>query len=119
MRPGELDGAHVEFLTGVHNPLGVKLGPSVTPDEVVALCKRLNPESRPGRLVLFSRMGADRVGDQLPPLLHAVKDSGHPVVWMCDPMHGNTFQHRAAYKTRRFDDVMSELRGFFVGLQRG
>ena len=112
-RPRALDGAHVEFLAGVQNPIGVKLGPSTEPDEVVALCKRLNPDSRPGRLMLISRMGKDLVSEHLPPLIEAVRDTGHPVVWACDPMHGNTFTHSSGVKTRRFDDVMSELRGFF------
>ncbi len=112
-RTRQLDGAHVEFLSGVNNPIGVKLGPSATPHDVVALCARLNPRRQPGRLVLFSRMGADRVAEVLPPLLRAVRLSGHPVVWACDPMHGNTFAHSSGYKTRRFDDVLRELRGFF------
>ena len=106
-------GAHVEFLAGVQNPLGVKLGPSATPEETVTLCERLNPRRHPGRLVLFSRMGADRIEEVLPPILRAVTMAGHPVVWACDPMHGNTFVHDSGYKTRRFDDVMRELRGFF------
>mgnify|MGYP001199996438 CR=1 FL=1 len=110
-------GAHVEFLGGVHNPVGVKLGASSTPDEVVALCERLNPQRRPGRLVLFSRMGADRIGESLPPLLRAVALAGHPVLWACDPMHGNTFVHASGYKTRRFDDVLRELRGFFAACE--
>jgi 3-deoxy-7-phosphoheptulonate synthase len=113
-RTRRLDGAHIEFLAGVHNPIGVKLGPTTTPEEVVALCDRLDPRRMPGRLVLFSRMGADRVGEVLPPLLRAVKQHGHPVVWACDPMHGNTFQHESGYKTRRFDDIMRELHGFFA-----
>ncbi len=112
-RTRDLDGAHIEFLSGVHNPIGVKLGPTVGADEVVRLCDRLDPDHTPGRLVLFSRMGADHVGEALPPLLEAVKASGHPVVWACDPMHGNTFQHDSGYKTRRFEDIMRELRGFF------
>jgi 3-deoxy-7-phosphoheptulonate synthase len=113
-RSRQLGGAHIEFLAGVENPLGVKLGPDVTPEDAVALCERLNPGRRPGRLVLFSRVGADRVGDVLPPVLRAVTMAGHPVVWACDPMHGNTFVHESGYKTRRFDDVMRELRGFFA-----
>ena len=79
----------------MHNPVAVKLGPTATPEEVVGLCERLNPRRVPGRLVLFSRMGADRVADALPPLLRAVKLAGHPVVWACDPMHGNTFEHES------------------------
>jgi 3-deoxy-7-phosphoheptulonate synthase len=112
-RTRALDGAHVEFLSGVHNPIGVKLGPDATPEEVVALCARLNPDRRPGRLALFSRMGADRVAESLPPLVRAVTLANHPVVWACDPMHGNTFQLDSGYKTRRFDAIMRELHGFF------
>ena len=110
-------GAHVEFLAGVHNPVGVKLGPTATPDHVVALCERLNPRRQPGRLVLFSRMGADQVTDTLPPLLRAVRLADHPVLWACDPMHGNTFVHASGYKTRRFDDVLGEVRGFFAACE--
>jgi 3-deoxy-7-phosphoheptulonate synthase len=113
-RTRERDGAHVAFLAGVRNPLGVKLGPTTTPEEVIALCERLNPTREPGRLVLFSRMGADAIDGALPPLLHAVQNAGHPVLWACDPMHGNTFQHESGYKTRRFDDIMRELRSFFT-----
>ncbi len=113
-RTRQLDGAHVEYLSGVHNPLGVKLGPTATGDEAVALCERLNPTRRPGRLSFVCRMGADRIAEALPPILRAVGDAGHPVVWICDPMHGNTFQHASGYKTRDFDDVMRELHEFFV-----
>lgn len=116
-RSRQLGGAHIEFLAGVQNPLGVKLGPDATAEDAVALCERLNPRRQPGRLVLFSRMGADRVADALPPILRAVTMSGHPVVWACDPMHGNTFAHESGYKTRRFDDVMRELRGFFAACE--
>jgi 3-deoxy-7-phosphoheptulonate synthase len=113
-RTRQLDGAHVEFLSGVQNPIGVKLGPDATPDDAVALCRRLDPGRTPGRLMLVSRMGAKRVRDALPPLLRAVARAGHPVVWACDPMHGNTFQHDSGYKTRHFDEVMAELDGFFT-----
>jgi 3-deoxy-7-phosphoheptulonate synthase len=113
-RTRRLDGAHVEFLSGVGNPIGVKVGPTATAAEVIGLCDRLNPRRQPGRLVLYSRMGADRIEEALPPLLRAVSMSNHPVVWACDPMHGNTFQHASGYKTRRFDDVMRELRSFFA-----
>jgi 3-deoxy-7-phosphoheptulonate synthase len=113
-RTRQLDGAHVEFLSGVRNPVGVKLGPEASAHDVVALCERLNPGREPGRLVLFSRMGAARVGESLPPLLRAVKMSGHPAVWACDPMHGNTYQHANGFKTRDFEDVMAELHGFFA-----
>jgi 3-deoxy-7-phosphoheptulonate synthase len=112
-RTRQLDGAHVEFFSGVHNPIGIKLGPSTTPEDAVALCRRLDPGREPGRLVLVSRMGVDRVADALPPLVRAVKRAGHPVVWTCDPMHGNTFVHESGYKTRDFDVVMTEVERFF------
>ncbi len=113
-RTRQPDGAHVEFLSGVHNPIGLKLGPTATPEETVALCARLDPDRRPGRLVLISRMGAPLVRDALPPLLRAVRGAGHPVVWACDPMHGNTFTSPSGYKTRQFEDVMEEIRGYFA-----
>jgi 3-deoxy-7-phosphoheptulonate synthase len=112
-RTRQLDGAHVAFFTGVHNPVGVKLGPPATPDEAIALCERLNPNRIPGRLTLITRMGADHVRELLPPLVRAVRDSGHPVVWVCDPMHANTIRTASGHKTRRFDDVMNEIEGFF------
>jgi 3-deoxy-7-phosphoheptulonate synthase len=112
-RTRDPDGAHVEFLSGIHNPVGVKLGPTATVEETVALCARLDPERRPGRLLLISRMGAPRVRDSLPPLLRAVRGAGHPAVWACDPMHGNTFTSPNGYKTRNFEDVMEEIRGYF------
>jgi 3-deoxy-7-phosphoheptulonate synthase len=108
-----LDGAHVEFFAAVHNPIGVKVGPDAQPDEVVELCARLNPDRIPGRLTLISRMGAERVADVLPPILRAVRDARHPVVWACDPMHGNAFV-AGGRKTRHFDSIMAELEGFFV-----
>ncbi|MFN0029952.1 MAG: class II 3-deoxy-7-phosphoheptulonate synthase [Acidimicrobiales bacterium] len=113
-RTRQLDGAHVEFLRGVRNPIGVKLGPSVQPDEVVALCEALNPEREPGRLTLITRMGATKVRSALVPLLEAVQASAHPVAWLCDPMHGNTFTSDGGRKTRRFDDVLAEVTGFFA-----
>jgi 3-deoxy-7-phosphoheptulonate synthase len=113
-RTRQPDGAHVEFLSGIKNPVGVKLGPAASGDDVVELCERLNPDRVPGRLTLVSRMGADRVADALPPLLDAVRTSDHPVLWMCDPMHGNGFTHASGYKTRDFRDVMRELHGFFA-----
>lgn len=113
-RTREPGGAHVEYLSGVHNPVGAKVGPGVTPDEVLALCERLNPDRIPGRLTLISRMGAERIEAGLPPLLAAVRDAGHPVVWACDPMHGNTFTSGTGHKTRHFDDVLAEIAGFFA-----
>ena len=112
-RTHQLDGAHVEFARGICNPLSVKLGPSSEPGEVVALCERLNPERLPGRLTLTSRMGIDHVRRLLPPLVRAVEEAGHPVLWACDPMHGNTFVSESGRKTRHFDDVLGEIRGFF------
>ncbi len=112
-RTRALDGAHVEFFSGVHNPLGVKLGPKTTTDEAVALCERLNPNRIPGRITLIARLGADRVEELLPPLLTAVKESEHPVVWVCDPMHGNGFTTAGGRKTRHFDAIMAEIEGFF------
>jgi len=91
-----------------------KVGPSATPDEVVGICDRLNPGRTPGRLTLITRFGAGNVERLLPPLLDAVRESGHPVVWACDPMHGNTFASEGGRKTRRFDDILSELREFFA-----
>ena len=113
-RTRELDGAHVEFLRGVGNPVGVKLGPTASADEVLALCEALNPERVAGRLTLISRMGADAVEDALRPLLAAVRDAGHPVVWACDPMHGNTFTSEGGKKTRHLDAVLREIGGFFA-----
>ena len=113
-RTRQLDGAHVEFLRGVRNPLGCKIGPTATPDEVIALCEALNPERQPGRLTLIIRMGATKVVDLLPLLLKAVSDAGHSVVWVCDPMHGNTFTANDGRKTRHFEDVLAEVSGFFA-----
>ena len=107
------EGAHVEFLAGVHNPLGVKLGPAATVAEALALCETLNPGRVPGRLTLIARMGADRVEETLPPLIRAVRDAGHPVVWVCDPMHANTFRTATGRKTRDFGHIMAEIEGFF------
>jgi len=109
-----LDDAHIEFFGGVHNPIGVKLGPAATPEDVVALCERLNPLRVPGRLTFYARMGADHVLDLLPPLLRASRDEGHPVLWASDPMHANTIRTADGVKTRRFDTIMRELEGFFT-----
>ncbi|MEA2685517.1 MAG: 3-deoxy-7-phosphoheptulonate synthase [Actinomycetota bacterium] len=112
-RTRQLDGAHVDFLAGVGNPLGVKVGPSVSPDELVELCERLNPSRVPGRLSLITRLGAGRVEELLPPLVRAVRAAGHPVLWVCDPMHGNTYQTAGGVKTRHFNAILSELGSFF------
>ena len=113
-RTRDPEGAHVDFFAGVHNPLGIKLGPDASADEVLRLCERLNPDRIPGRLTLIARLGSDRVREALPPLLSAVREAEHPVVWACDPMHGNTTRTASGIKTRHFDDVMSELEGFFA-----
>ena len=113
-RTRQLDGAHVEFLSGVGNPIGCKLGPTATPEEALALCERLNPDRVDGRLTFISRMGADQVEDRLRPILRAVTDAGHPVLWACDPMHGNTFTSESGHKTRHLEDVLSEISGFFA-----
>ncbi|MDQ3981199.1 MAG: 3-deoxy-7-phosphoheptulonate synthase class II [Actinomycetota bacterium] len=113
-RTRQLDGAHVQFLSGVHNPVASKVGPGATPEEVVGLCERLNPEREAGRLTFIARMGSRRVEDVLPPLLHAVAEEGHPAVWACDPMHANTFSTESGRKTRRFDDILTEIKGFFA-----
>ena len=112
-RTRQLDGAHVEFFSGVHNPIAVKLGPTATPDEVAGLCERLNPDRLPGRLTFVARMGATNVEELLPPLLRATADDAHPVLWACDPMHANTIRTADGVKTRRFDAVMTEIEGFF------
>jgi len=111
-RTRQVDGAHVEFCRGVANPLGIKLGPTTEPDDVLRLIDVLDPDGQPGRLTLIVRMGADRVGAGLPPLVRAVGRAGRRVVWSCDPMHGNTVTARNGVKTRPFDRVLAELRGF-------
>ncbi|MFC8924135.1 class II 3-deoxy-7-phosphoheptulonate synthase [Cellulosimicrobium sp. NPDC057127] len=112
-RTRQLDGAHVDFLSRVANPIGVKLGPTTTPDDALALAERLNPGRVPGRLTFVTRMGAGRVREALPPLVEAVAREQVPVTWVTDPMHGNTITSASGYKTRRFDDVLDEVRGFF------
>lgn len=112
-RTRQPDGAHVEYMRGISNPIGLKCGPSLDPDELLRLIDVLNPDNIPGRLTLIARMGADKVRNGLPPLLKAVQKHGSDVVWCCDPMHGNTIKASSGYKTRRVDDVMSEVRGFF------
>jgi len=111
-RTRELDGAHVEFLRGVSNPIGCKVGPTMAADELLELCEVLNPSRIPGRLTLITRMGADQIEAGLRPLLRAVSDAGHPVVWACDPMHGNTYTAPSGRKTRHFDDIVREISGF-------
>jgi len=112
-RTRQADHAHVEFCRGIKNPLGLKTGPSQKPDELMRLIDMLNPENEPGRLTLICRVGADKAGDLLPPLVRAVKREGRSVVWSCDPMHGNTISSASGYKTRPFDQILKEVRAFF------
>ena len=111
-RTRQLEGAHVEFLRGVGNPLGCKIGKTTDVDYVLSLCEALNPARIPGRLTLISRMGANDVEEALRPLLRAVRDAGHPVVWACDPMHGNTYSAPNGRKTRHLEDIVKEITGF-------
>jgi 3-deoxy-7-phosphoheptulonate synthase len=113
-RTRQADGAHVAFLRGVANPLGLKCGPAMTPDEVLRLIDLLNPHNEPGRLTLITRVGADRVGEVLAPLIRAVQREGRCVVWSCDPMHGNTIATASGRKTRPFERIMCELRACFA-----
>ena len=117
-RTRQPDGAHVGFLAGVKNPLAVKIGPGATAADLIALADRLDPGGEPGRLTFITRMGAGRVEELLPPLLEAVRDEGRPAVWVCDPMHGNTFTSTSGFKTRRFEDILEEITGFFRAHER-
>jgi len=112
-RTRQLDGAHIDFAAKVRNPIGVKLGPKSTVDDALALIDRLDPNREPGRLTFITRMGAGKIREALPALVDGVTKSGAQVLWVCDPMHGNTFEAATGYKTRRFDDVMDEVKGFF------
>ena len=112
-RTRQPDGAHVEFLRGVKNPLGMKVGPTTEPDDLLRILDTLNPNNEAGRITLISRMGADKIAAKLPPLLRAVQRSGHKVLWLCDPMHGNTISTASNVKTRSFDSILAEVRGFF------
>ncbi|MBW9108861.1 class II 3-deoxy-7-phosphoheptulonate synthase [Microbacterium ureisolvens] len=112
-RTRELDGAHVDYFSKIRNPIGVKLGPTTSPETALALIDKLDPHREPGRLTFITRMGAGKIRDALPPLLEAVKDSGATPLWVTDPMHGNGITTPTGYKTRRFDDVVDEVRGFF------
>tara|TARA_Y100000768_G_scaffold330247_1_gene268858 strand:+ start:14967 stop:16313 length:1347 start_codon:yes stop_codon:yes gene_type:complete len=112
-RTRQLDGAHIEFLRGVENPLGCKLGPTATAEEAIKLCEILNPQQIPGRLTFITRMGASVIENTLPDLVSTVQGSGHPVVWACDPMHGNTYTAESGLKTRNFSDVVDETKKFF------
>lgn len=112
-RTNQLHGPHIEFMRGINNPIGCKIGPDSTPAAILELCETLNPKRLPGRLTLISRMGADNVEKVLPALLEAVSKAGHPVVWQCDPMHGNTYTASNGKKTRHFETIMKEITGYF------
>ena len=112
-RTRQLDGAHVDFAARISNPVGVKLGPTTTPEQAIALAERLNPQRVPGRLTFITRMGAGAIRDTLPAIVEAVTEAGHPVVWICDPMHGNTREAASGHKTRSYSDVADEVLGFF------
>ena len=113
-RTRQPDGAHVEFARGVQNPIGLKCGPSTTPEDLKVLMAKLNPKNEAGRLTLIARFGAGKVGDHLPRLIRTVQEEGANVVWSCDPMHGNTIKSTTGYKTRPFDFVLREVREFFA-----
>jgi 3-deoxy-7-phosphoheptulonate synthase len=112
-RTRQLDGPHVELLSHVRNPIGVKLGPTTSPDDALALARRLNPANDPGRLTFITRFGSGRIRDGLPALVEQIVADGVQVAWVCDPMHGNTFEAPSGLKTRRFDDIIDEVQGFF------
>lgn len=112
-RTRDLDGAHLDFAARIHNPVGIKLGPKTTPEVLLQVMQTLDPHKTPGRLTLISRMGAGAIRDVMPALVEVVKQSGHPALWVCDPMHGNTREAASGHKTRLFDDVLDEVRGFF------
>ncbi len=112
-RTHQTEGAQIEFARGINNPIGLKVGPHLEPDVLVELIDTLNPENIPGRLTLISRMGHEGVADKLPPLVRRVKEEGRSVVWSCDPMHGNVYKTGNGYKTRNFDHIMAEIKGFF------
>lgn len=113
-RTRQLDHAHIEYCSGIHNPLGLKCGPSLEPDDLLRLIEKLNPANDPGRLTLICRFGSDKIVDHLPRLIKAVQGEGANVVWSCDPMHGNTISAAGGYKTRPFDRIMSEIHTFFA-----
>ncbi len=112
-RTRDLNEAHVEFMRGISNPIAFKVGPSISKDDLINLIEVLNPENTPGRITLISRMGAGKVEELLPPLVEEVKKANKNVVWSCDPMHGNTIKSSTGYKTRKFDDILSEIKSFF------
>ena len=113
-RTRQLNYAHAEFMSGINNPIGVKVGPGMTHDDLLRLVDKLNPLNDPGRLSLITRMGAGKLGDKLPALIKKIQEEGRHVVWISDPMHGNTFTSSSGYKTRNFDAILQELSEFFA-----
>jgi 3-deoxy-7-phosphoheptulonate synthase len=111
-RTRQLDGAHVEFMSGIENPVAMKCGPTMEPDDLIRLCDKLNPHNEAGKLTLIARFGHDKVGKHLPALVQAIQREGKAVVWSCDPMHGNTLKTDSGYKTRPFDRILTEVREF-------
>jgi len=118
-RTRQVDGAHVELLAGVANPVACKVGPGSSAEDVLALCRRLDPLREPGRLTLIARMGARNIADRLPGLVESVRAEGHPVIWLCDPMHGNSFTTPEGIKTRLIDDISREIREFRIAVSAG
>lgn len=112
-RTRDINGAHIDFAATIRNPVGVKVGPTAAPDEILEVVERLDPDRVPGRLTLITRMGARQIREALPPIVQKIEASGHPVLWVCDPMHGNTFEASSGHKTRSFNDVIEEVQGFF------
>ncbi|MEV0730009.1 class II 3-deoxy-7-phosphoheptulonate synthase [Polymorphospora sp. NPDC050346] len=112
-RTRQLDGAHIDYISRIANPVGVKLGPGTSPEQAIELCEKLNPDNVPGKLTLISRMGNHKVRDALPPIVEKVTAAGARVVWQCDPMHGNTHESSNGYKTRHFDRIVDEVLGYF------
>ena len=114
MRTAQIDGAHIEYFRGIANPVGVKIGPGMTCEWLQDLIRVLNPNNEPGRLTLIHRFGAKSIEERLPEMITAAREVGSPVLWVCDPMHGNTVKASNGYKTRQFDDILRELRQFFA-----
>ena len=113
-RTRQPDGAHVEFLSGVDNPIGIKVGPTIIEDELITLCEKLNPENEWGKLTLITRMGADAIRNKLPPIIKSIKENDQNVLWVCDPMHANTYKTENGFKTRHFNTILEELEHFFA-----
>ena len=113
-RTRQPSGAHVEFLSGIDNPIGIKVGPSIIEADLLKLCEKLNPKNQWGRITLITRMGANKISKKLPPIIKAIKKNGQKVLWICDPMHGNTYKSTSGFKTRHFDTILEELEYFFA-----